>query len=118
MSASEESEGDRSSGGETSTTLNDTAVRAVRGAQQWFGNIRGFIQEAQSAVAENVITALSGDQAQQLKQATEDEPAKQRRAEAARKDATQYFVTYKAFEWSHPNSSTAQAADASPAATS
>mmetsp|Transcript_46467 Transcript_46467/g.85135 ORF Transcript_46467/g.85135 Transcript_46467/m.85135 type:complete len:127 (+) Transcript_46467:83-463(+) len=103
-SASEESEGDRSSGGETSTTLHDTAVRTVRGAQQWFGNIRGLIQEAHSAVAEKVaenvnqITALAGDQAQQ-KQVVE-EPAKFERAEAARKDASQYFVAYKGLDYS------------------
>mmetsp|Transcript_17085 Transcript_17085/g.39873 ORF Transcript_17085/g.39873 Transcript_17085/m.39873 type:complete len:130 (-) Transcript_17085:31-420(-) len=106
-SASEESEGDRSSGGETSTTLHDTAVRTVRGAQQWFGNIRGLIQEAHSAVAEkvaenaitaNVVAALAGDQAQQ-KQVVE-EPAKEERAEAARKDASQYFVAYKGLDYS------------------
>merc|ERR1719208_378950 len=69
--------------------IHETAARTVHGAQKLFGNLAGFIREAQSAVAESWEGAGAGSAT------PEASAAASKRREIARSDAAQYFVEYK-----------------------
>eukprot|EP00933_Yihiella_yeosuensis_P081537 TRINITY_DN95166_c0_g1_i1.p1 TRINITY_DN95166_c0_g1~~TRINITY_DN95166_c0_g1_i1.p1 ORF type:complete len:150 (-),score=46.19 TRINITY_DN95166_c0_g1_i1:85-534(-) len=90
----------------------ETAARSLRGAQQLFGNLRGWIGEAQNAVAETVAglaedgkgplaqVVRRGTEAQKAAAGAASSTAASRRRDMSRKDAEQYFVEYKELDYS------------------
>ena len=91
--------------------LQETAARTVRGAQQLFGNLTGWVREAsekaQSAVADS-FAGLAEDgvgplaavrrRAERNQEAGGSSPTASKRREASQNDAAQYFVEYKGLD--------------------
>ena len=70
----------------------------VRGAQQFWGNLTGFIQQAQTVVADRVASlgdSESGGRRHSHGNLKNLTPAAEKRREVARADASEYFVEYK-----------------------
>eukprot|EP00408_Alexandrium_pacificum_P047255 CAMPEP_0171246978 /NCGR_PEP_ID=MMETSP0790-20130122/48252_1 /TAXON_ID=2925 /ORGANISM="Alexandrium catenella, Strain OF101" /LENGTH=155 /DNA_ID=CAMNT_0011714361 /DNA_START=93 /DNA_END=560 /DNA_ORIENTATION=- len=88
--------------------IHETAARTVLGAQKLFGNLTGFIREAQSAVADTWSGLQGGEEGgggplggplNVRRRASASAQAASRR-EIAKSDAAQYFVEYKGLDLS------------------
>lgn len=89
--------------------LQETAARTVRGAQQLFGNLTGWVREAsekaQSAVADSLaglgedgVGPLAAVRRRTEKNQEAGNSLASKRREASRNDAAQYFVEYKGLD--------------------
>ncbi|CAK9040724.1 unnamed protein product [Durusdinium trenchii] len=89
--------------------IQETAARTVRGAQQIFGNLTGWVREAQSAVADSLSGLAEeggpGPLAAILRRGERNHeaggnvsPTASKRKEASINDAAQYFVEYKGLD--------------------
>eukprot|EP00405_Crypthecodinium_cohnii_P046430 CAMPEP_0206569188 /NCGR_PEP_ID=MMETSP0325_2-20121206/26288_1 /ASSEMBLY_ACC=CAM_ASM_000347 /TAXON_ID=2866 /ORGANISM="Crypthecodinium cohnii, Strain Seligo" /LENGTH=142 /DNA_ID=CAMNT_0054072727 /DNA_START=48 /DNA_END=472 /DNA_ORIENTATION=+ len=92
-----------------SQALQETVERTKRGAQRLFGNLNGWFQEAQTAVAEKLAdiqhaTEEGGVSLPRRMRRADVKPEKtdstneQSRRDLARQDAAQYFVTYRGLD--------------------
>mmetsp|Transcript_112317 Transcript_112317/g.194767 ORF Transcript_112317/g.194767 Transcript_112317/m.194767 type:complete len:145 (-) Transcript_112317:129-563(-) len=106
-----DAEGEQRRGIDTQA-LQETAVKTVRGAQQWFGNLTGLLQEAKSAVVDhlgvneegaggvigNTLRRVGQQQKNAAAAPAMDKATLAKRREIVRSDAAQYFVEYKGLD--------------------